>query len=454
MITLSIIQKSQLEWENRIDAECYKPEYLQMEKALARFKCEEIVGLSKSVINFGAYSLCNYITFLETGVPFLVTEDIDNNLIDDKNLHYVAKEVHQILHKSHCKKNQVLLTMAGAYLGQAAVYDFDFVSSSNQAIAKITIKDENINPYFLSTFLVSKYGQFQIERLKTVTGQPNINLGQIKKIKVPILENNFQKSLGNIIALAKSSLIESDNLMTGAEKLLLEELGLAGFKPREDLSFVTNLSEVIEANRVDADSFQPKYEELVSRLKPKNAKPFTEAVQNVAARFSSKPNENYRYVELANIDSSIGIIDGYSEVLGKEAPSRAKRILKTGDVIVSSVEGSLEKVALVSEDQESYLASTGFFQFRSEEILPEALLVLAKSIVLQMQLKQHCAGTILTAVPKESLEKMLIPVLPKETQEKIADLVRRSHEARKKSKQLLEEAKRKVEEMIEKGGEN
>jgi len=31
---------------------------------------------------------------------------------------------------------------------------------------------------------------------------------------------------------------------------------------------------------------------------------------------------------------------------------------------------------------------------------------------------------------------------------KIAGLVRRSHEARKKSKELLEEAKRKVEEMI------
>ena len=38
-------------------------------------------------------------------------------------------------------------------------------------------------------------------------------------------------------------------------------------------------------------------------------------------------------------------------------------------------------------------------------------------------------------------------------QQKIADLVKKSHEARKKSKELLEEAKRKVEEMIEKGGE-
>jgi len=41
--------------------------------------------------------------------------------------------------------------------------------------------------------------------------------------------------------------------------------------------------------------------------------------------------------------------------------------------------------------------------------------------------------------------------LPKSTQQKIADLVRKSHEARKKAKELLDEARHKVEEIISKG---
>ena len=82
--------------------------------------------------------------------------------------------------------------------------------------------------------------------------------------------------------------------------------------------------------------------------------------------------------------------------------------------------------------------------------MPEVLLVLAKSVVFQWQLEKRCAGTILTAVPKESIKDIFIPILPKPTQQKIADLIRRSHEARKKAKELLEEAKRKVEELIEK----
>ena len=74
---------------------------------------------------------------------------------------------------------------------------------------------------------------------------------------------------------------------------------------------------------------------------------------------------------------------------------------------------------------------------------------MSKSVVLQAQLKKECAGTILTAVPSESLKRIIIPILPPETQQKIAELIKQSHEARRKAKELLEEAKRKVEEAIE-----
>jgi len=212
---------------------------------------------------------------------------------------------------------------------------------------------------------------------------------------------------------------------------------------------------VKHAGRMDADYFQPKYEKLVSKLKSQDAKPLLDVITNAPTNFnpSMKPDEPFKYVELANINASIGTIDGYSEVLGKEAPGRAKRVLNTGDVIVSSVAGSLGKVALVGVEQKGYLASTGFFQFRSDVILPEVLLVLAKSIIFHMQLEKETAGTILTAVPKDAIKNIYVPVLSMGTQQKIADLVRKSHAARKKSKELLEEAKRKVEEMIERGGE-
>ncbi|MEK7088134.1 MAG: restriction endonuclease subunit S, partial [Patescibacteria group bacterium] len=62
---------------------------------------------------------------------------------------------------------------------------------------------------------------------------------------------------------------------------------------------------------------------------------------------------------------------------------------------------------------------------------------------------KRCAGTILTAVPKESINNVLVPILPKPIQQRIAELVQKSHESRKKARELLESAKQKVENLIE-----
>jgi type I restriction enzyme S subunit len=71
------------------------------------------------------------------------------------------------------------------------------------------------------------------------------------------------------------------------------------------------------------------------------------------------------------------------------------------------------------------------------------------SAVGQMQAERDAGGSIIMHWKPEEIRKVIIPILPKETRQKIAELVRQSHDSRKKAKQLLEEAKHKVEEMIE-----
>jgi len=217
---------------------------------------------------------------------------------------------------------------------------------------------------------------------------------------------------------------------------------------------IVKLSELEGAKRIDAEYFQPAYEEVIQKIKqyPNGFSKLLKHTENVKPDFdpTKYPDKIFYYIELADIDSSIGVIHSVNEVKGEEAPSRARRLLKEGDVIVSSVEGSLEKVALVDKEHDGCLASTGFFQFRPLDILPEVLLVLSKTIVLQSQLKKKCSGTILTAVPKESLRDIVIPILPLSTQQEVASLVQESHEARRKAKELLEVAKRAVEIAIKK----
>ena len=252
-----------------------------------------------------------------------------------------------------------------------------------------------------------------------------------------------------------SQLSASYNLYSQAENLLLKELGLKDFHPKYELSYSASLSQAFGVHRVDAEYFQPAFDRVTEKVvNYKNGYgSLLTCAESVRPDFDPGryPDTSFKYVELADIDTCIGIIRNASGIRSEEAPSRARRTLRKGDVIVSSVEGSLEKVALVDEEHAGSLASTGFFQFRARGLQPEVLLVLARSIVLQAQLKRECAGTILTAVPNESLKRIIIPMLPHGVQRDVAKLVRQSHKARRKARDLLEEAKRKVEHAVEAG---
>lgn len=156
-------------------------------------------------------------------------------------------------------------------------------------------------------------------------------------------------------------------------------------------------------------------------------------------------------MELANIGKS-GEITGCDEQCGEDLPTRARRIVHRGDVIVSSVEGSIDSCALVTDEYEGALCSTGFYVLQSSKLNPETLLTLFKSLPIQNLMKKGCSGTILTAIGKSELERIPLPLIRQEVQDEIALHVQKSFELRKEAMQLLENAKLTVETAIENGG--
>lgn len=443
-MSFSIIKKSQLEGAKRIDAEYYKPEYLQKMQILNQVGIQRLGDIA-------------YITDGEHGSPifddsskirYYSAQHVKDNLIDYKNAKNISKIIDDRNKRSRLQKNDVLLSTVGT-IGFAGLISEEMLPANiDRHVARIKVNKNSLDPEFLVVFLNSSFGKFQSIRESTGNVQLNLFIDKIKELKVPKKNNKY---ITELFKKALRELKKSEELFSQAENLLLEELGLKDFQFEDDLSYIVNFSEVKSVKRIDAEYFLPKYQKLKDKLLQHKGIPLAEFVENVSARFNPLQylEKTFNYVELANIDDSIGVINGFSEVLGKDAPSRAKRVLSKGDVIVSSIEGSLKKVALVEKEQEGYLASTGFFQFRSKKVQPEYLLVVAKSIVLQMQLQKHTSGTILSAVPQDSLQNIAIPVLSRDIQQKIADLIIQSHESLKKSKELLEQAKREVEKMIE-----
>jgi restriction endonuclease S subunit len=245
---------------------------------------------------------------------------------------------------------------------------------------------------------------------------------------------------------------QSQEFYRQAEELLLETIGLKDFQPSQTKINIKSFKEsFLATGRLDAEYYQPKYEDYVQLIK--NYPNGFDLLQNVCnlkdSNFKPEETKEYKYIELSDIGKA-GNITGCTFAQGKELPSRARRKINSGDVIVSSIEGSLESCALVSEDYENALCSTGFYVINSNKINSETLLVLFKSEVMQNILKQNCSGTILTAINKTELLQICVPLIDKEIQCKIAELIGKSLYFRGESERLLDDAKEMVEKEIEK----
>ena len=228
----------------------------------------------------------------------------------------------------------------------------------------------------------------------------------------------------------------------------------ANAESRNNINFrIATLKEsFLKTGRLDSEYYQVKYEEIESFIQSyQGGFSKLEIVEIKDSNFTPKDKEKYRYIELANIGSN-GNISTPLEELGEDLPTRARRLVKEGDLIISSVEGSLGSCALITKEFHHCIVSTGFYVLKSHSINSETLLVLFKSSFFQHYLKKFPSGTILSAISKEELQNILIPKINPNTQDSIASHIQQSFALRNEAKALLNEAKAKVESAIIGGG--
>jgi len=253
-----------------------------------------------------------------------------------------------------------------------------------------------------------------------------------------------------LIKSSHQKLENSQLLYSEAETLLLQELDLENYQEDSQNIAEVSLSQMLQTGRMDAEYFQPKYAKFVEHLQnyKNGCEIFANVIQLHTANIQPKSKINYKYIELSNIGNH-GEITGHTTESGENLPSRARYQVQENQVILSSIEGSLSSIALITEEYNDAFCSTGFYPISSKTINSETLLIFFKTIAGQTQLKRGCNGTILTAINKDELLQTIIPLIPQTLQKQIAQKVQQSHALRKESKRLLEVAKKSVEITIE-----
>lgn len=133
------------------------------------------------------------------------------------------------------------------------------------------------------------------------------------------------------------------------------------------------------------------------------------------------PEYEFRYVEIGSVSLADGV-NGYEMHKFKTAPSRARRIVKRGDIIVSTVRTYLKAIAVISDD-DNVIVSTGFAVLSPKNIHNEYLGWVLKSDYFTDLVSSRSTGISYPAINSSDLINFKIPVPPIDEQISISKFI-------------------------------
>lgn len=458
-LEISEVKFSKIESDDkkRLDSDFFKKKYVIATNKITKRDYYLFIDLIEKLTDFhanGSYEIiANFFTLLDFKdyAYMLRTVDLEAGNYTE-NVKYIDKNCYHSLKKSQLFGKELIINKIGNPGRTYLAPSLKVPMSLGMNLFMVTLKkNSDVNTDFLYVYFNIEIGKNIIQRQVNGTVPLTIDKNSIKCLLIPKFSKVFYDCISDLVRNVEIFKSSSKTLYQQAEDILLEELGLTNFIQTQQAVNIKSIKESFEATgRLDAEYYQPKYEDYISLIKNYKAgyEILRETVNIKNSNFIPKINQQYNYVELSNI-GNMGDITGCTQDLGSNLPSRARRLIKNGDVVVSSIEGSLESCALVTESFDNAICSTGFYVINSKKINSETLLVLFKSSLMQNILKQNCSGTILTAINKEEFYNLPIPLINTEIQSKIASLIQESFALKSQSEQLLTIAKQAVEMAIE-----
>ncbi|CZH22487.1 Type I restriction enzyme EcoKI specificity protein [Legionella pneumophila] len=287
--------------------------------------------------------------YWESGtVPWLNSGSVNQFLITTPS-NYITSDA---LEKSSAKwvpKGALLIALAGQGKTKGMVAQTSFDTTCNQSMAAIICR--KIDSRYMLWWLVSQYEN--IRGLSSIDGRDGLNLEMIGGIKCPLPSREEQKAIAAFLDKKTSAI---DALIEKKQKLiqLLEE------KRSALISQV--VTKGLEPNVPMKDSGINWLGKIPENWKVKRLK-YVITYNDESLPETTRPDRIINYVDISSVSLVHGIenVDRYEF---DQAPSRARRIVRDGDTILSTVRTYLKAIALIKGDIENLIVSTGFMVIR------------------------------------------------------------------------------------------
>jgi type I restriction enzyme S subunit len=435
----------------RFDSEFFHPKYIYSEeKVIKTGKVRRLGELGSFLVGpFGsAFHVNNYES--KSKFRYIRGKDVKPFiLLDDDNV-YIPENDYKRLIRYAVKTNDLLISVVGT-LGNVAIVhkNIEGIFSCKSTVFRNSIVD----PYYLLAYLNCKYGYDCLLRRQRGAIQKGLNKDDLETVPVPIFSSE-EKIIGDLIRGALELHEKSKSLYSEAQVLLDEELGLKNLNLVKVKSYETTFSEIVENNRTDAEYYNPHSKEIYKLQCFTKSKPLKEMFYILKGQTpSTYLNEGVPVLKTKNI--RVPYIEK-SKINDFSIPSSNYISIQEGDLIIASMGvGSLGRISHVFDDSTNAIIDGTLRILRAKEgheydIIPTLLFLTSR--YGQILIYQGIVGsTGIISLPDYHLKNIKIPILDQHVAKKITSLVYQSHKAKNEGEELIQQATRKMEDLIEGG---
>jgi type I restriction enzyme S subunit len=277
--------------------------------------------------------------------------------------------------------------------------------------AGVLCNPEKVNPRYLEKIFLSKWFNDLKDSLASDKAiQKSLNNDDIANLEIPLPPLPIQQKIVKILDTIQEAIDTQDKIIEKTKELkksLMAELfkyGAPSFRKGRKLK-KTEIGEIPEDWEV---------------VRIKDVVLYTE--QNDPSKI---PLQEIKYIDVSSISNEFLKIIEYKTYLGKDAPSRARKILKENDVIFATVRPYLRRIAFITEEYNGFYGSTAFCVLRPnvKKIFPYFLFYYVSTDKFVYKVSGYQTGSGYPAITDDHIknERISLPSLPE--QQEIAEIL-------------------------------
>ena len=441
----------------RFDAEYFQPKYLETETLIQKHNYSELRELISILTDYhanGSYEILRRNVELKTEHDFahmirtvdIERDDFENDIIN------ISEHAYNFLEKTKVYGGEIIINKIG---NAGRVYLIPPVSRpTSLGMNQFMIRtNKHVNNYYLYSYLSGKYGQNQLSQRITGAVPLSIDKESTRSIFVPLFSTLFQELIAKAVNTHFRLSGASKSLFKETQGLLLSELGLADWRPKHQLTFIKNYSDTQQAGRIDAEYYQPKYDDIIKAIKSYSGGWDTlgnlvSVKKCVEVGSGEYLDEGIPFIRVSNLSPFEITEEKYiSEKLYQEIKQYQP---KKGEILFSK-DATPSIAYYFNETPQKMIPSGGILclKNKSNKINNEYLTLVLNSILTKEQVNRDVGGSVILHWRPDQVKGTVIPILSEAKQTQIQKKVTESFNLRKQSKHLLECAKRAVEIAIE-----